>query len=54
MAAPSAIPVLEEHCTPEELPACLAVLQHAYTVQLPEGADVELLCRVRGQQMPAL
>ncbi len=47
-AAPhSAAPVIEEHCTSEELPACLAVLQHGYTGQLPEGADLELLCRVR-------
>jgi hypothetical protein len=48
VAAASSTPVLEEHCTPEELPACLAVLQHAYTEQMPEGADVELLCRVGG------
>ncbi len=50
VAASSASPVLEEHCTPEELPACLAVLQHMYTGKLPEGADVELLCTVGGQR----
>ncbi len=38
----SAIPLLEEHCTPEEQAVCLAVLRHMYTVQLPEGADMEL------------
>jgi hypothetical protein len=45
---PSGKALLEEHCTAEELPACLAVLQHAYTGRLPAAANVTLLCRVRG------
>ncbi len=53
VAATMSTPVLEEHCTREELPACLAVLQHVYTGQLPDGADVELLCRVSGPRVPA-
>jgi hypothetical protein len=37
--------VLEEQCTAEEHPACVAVLAHMYTHRLPE-TDVELLCKV--------
>jgi hypothetical protein len=42
--------VLEERCALAELPACLAVLQHIYTSQLPVGADAVLLSRVSGLQ----
>lgn len=45
--------MLEEHCTTEELPACLAVLKHAYAGQLPQGADLGLL-RAKSECMHSL
>jgi hypothetical protein len=49
----SSTSLLEEHCTHEELPACVAVLQHTYNGQLPQGADFALICWVGSLHTPS-